>query len=70
MNRFKWFFMSKYKKLMYSLPIYMSNEQRVHLECGLVLDFKTMTIKTEEEDQLTFAQITEGLKKMVEEDFE
>lgn len=48
MNMLKWFFMSKYKRLMHSLPICMSNKQRVHLECGIILDFKTMTIKKEE----------------------
>lgn len=39
MNRFKWFFMSKYKKLLYAIKCAKSNEQRLHLENGIVLDF-------------------------------
>ena len=47
MSWLKWLFMSKYKRLMYSLSVLMKNKQRAHLECGLVLDFETMTIETE-----------------------
>lgn len=39
MNRLKWFFMSKYKKLLYAIKCAKSNEQRLHLENGIVLDF-------------------------------
>lgn len=39
MNRFKWFFMSKYKKLLYAIKCAKINEQRLHLENGIVLDF-------------------------------
>lgn len=39
MNRFKWFFMSKYKKLLYAIKCAKNNEQRLHLENGIVLDF-------------------------------
>jgi len=45
MNMFKWSLMSKHQKLMYSLPIYRSNKQRVHLVCGMILDFTDNTIK-------------------------
>ena len=47
MNWLKWLFMSKYKRLMFALPILMKNKQRAHLECGLVLDFEAMTIEVE-----------------------
>lgn len=39
MNRFKWFFMSKYKKLLYIILCAKANEQRLHLENGVTLDF-------------------------------
>ena len=39
MNRLKWFFMSKYKKLLYAIKCAKSNEQRLHLENGVTLDF-------------------------------
>ena len=39
MNRFKWFFMSKYKKLLYLILCAKANEQRLHLENGVTLDF-------------------------------
>lgn len=39
MNRIKWFFMSKYKKLLYSIKVAASNDQRLHLPNGIVLDF-------------------------------
>lgn len=43
MNRFKWFFMNKYKKLLYAIKCAKSNEQRLHLENGIVLDFSDGT---------------------------
>lgn len=30
MNRFKWFFMSKYQKLLYAIKYAESNEQRLY----------------------------------------
>ena len=39
MNKLKWFFMSKYKKLLYEIKCAKNNEQRLHLENGIVLDF-------------------------------
>lgn len=50
MNRFKWFFMSKWKKFLYSVPIWHSNEQRFHLGNGYILNFKTMRIEIEENE--------------------
>ena len=46
-GRIRWFFMSKFKKLMYSMPIFHRNEQRLHLENGYILNFETMTIEVE-----------------------
>ena len=46
MHRLKWFFMSRYKKLLYAIKCAKSNEQRLHLENGIVLDF------TEEKENL------------------
>ena len=39
MNRLKWFFMSGRKKLLYTIKCAKSNEQCLHLENGIVLDF-------------------------------
>ncbi len=39
MTKLKWFFMSKYKKLLYAIKCAQGNEQRLHLENGIVLDF-------------------------------
>lgn len=39
MNKIRWFFMSKYKKLLYNIKIANENEQRLHLKNGVVLDF-------------------------------
>jgi hypothetical protein len=50
MNKFKWFFMTKWKKFLYSVPIWHSNEQRFHLGNGYILDFKTMKIEMEDND--------------------
>ena len=40
MNAIKWFFMSKYKKLLYSIMVAERNDQRLHLPNGIVLDFR------------------------------
>ena len=48
MNGFKWLFMSKWKKFLYSIPIWHSNEQRFYLGNGYILDFKTMKIEMED----------------------
>ena len=39
MNKIRWFFMSKYKKLLYSIECAESNGQRLHLPNGIILDF-------------------------------
>lgn len=39
MNKIKWFCMSKYKKLLYQINAAKENEQRLHLENGIILDF-------------------------------
>lgn len=39
MNRLKWFFMSGRKKLLYIILCAKANEQRLHLENGVTLDF-------------------------------
>ena len=39
MNRIKWFFMSGRKKLLYIILCAKANEQRLHLENGVTLDF-------------------------------
>ena len=39
--------MSKHKKLMHHIKCAKANKQRLHLECGLVLDFEKMTIEEE-----------------------
>ena len=39
MNKFKWFFMSKYKKLLYEIETAKANKQRLVLKNGTVLDF-------------------------------
>lgn len=38
-NRLKWVFMSKYKKLLYQIKCAQSNGQRLHLSNGVILDF-------------------------------
>ena len=45
--------MSKWKKFLYSVPIWHSNEQRFHLDNGYILDFKTMKIEVENNDVYT-----------------
>mgnify|MGYP001161895908 CR=1 FL=1 len=47
MELFKYFFKSKYNKLMYCLPIWRNNKQRVHLSCGIILDFENNKIEYE-----------------------
>ena len=39
MNLIKWFFTSKYKKLLYQIEVARSNQQRLHLPNGVILDF-------------------------------
>ena len=39
MNRLKWFFMSGRKKLLYIILCAKANEQKLHLENGVTLDF-------------------------------
>lgn len=39
MNKIKWFFMSKYKKLLYEIEAAKENRQRLYLKNGIVLDF-------------------------------
>lgn len=39
MNTIKWFFTSKYKKLLYQIEVTKNNQQRLHLPNGVVLDF-------------------------------
>lgn len=43
----RWFFMTKWQKFLYCVPIWHSNEQRFHLGNGYVLNFETMTIDIE-----------------------
>lgn len=50
MSRFRWLFMSKWKKFLYAVPIFHSNEQRHHLGNGYILNFKTMTIEMEDNE--------------------
>ena len=51
MNWLKWKFMSKYKKLLYTINVCRSNKQVLHLENGFILDFSNMTIKKEKESK-------------------
>lgn len=39
MNMIKWFFMSKYKKLLYRIECAYENKERLFLRNGVVLDF-------------------------------
>ena len=39
MNSLKWFFMSGRKKLLYIILLAKANEQKLHLENGVTLDF-------------------------------
>lgn len=43
--------MSKWKKFLYAVPIFHSNGQRVHLGNGYILDFETMRIEMEDNDE-------------------
>lgn len=43
MNQIKWFFMSKYKKLLYQIKCAETNEQSLILQNGVVLDFSRRT---------------------------
>lgn len=48
MNRLKWFFMSKNKKLEYNIEVCCENRQNLHLDNGIILNFSNMTISREE----------------------
>ena len=47
-SKFRWFFMTKWQKLMYSIPIFHRNKHRLHLGNGYCLNFETMTIDVED----------------------
>ena len=49
MSVWRWWLMTKYQKLMYSIKICHKNKQRLHLNNGLILNFENMTIELEEE---------------------
>lgn len=51
MNCFKWFFMSKYSKLLYQMKTCKGNKQRLHLQNGIVLDFNDNIIMDEDEKE-------------------
>lgn len=44
-------FYDEMEKFLYSVPIWHSNEQRFHLGNGYILDFKTMRIEMENNDE-------------------
>ena len=52
MWRLKWFFMSKYKKLMYNIEIARKNGSRLHLKNGMILDFENGIILNSKEEQI------------------
>lgn len=52
MNGLKWFFMSGRKKLLYIILCAKANEQRLHLENGVTLDFTEDTEDTEDKENL------------------
>jgi hypothetical protein len=43
-NSIKWFFMSKYNKLMHRMNVCKNNKQVLHLCNGIVLDFENNAI--------------------------
>jgi len=49
MSVIKWFFMTKWQKFLYSVPIWHSNKQRFHIGNGYILNFETMKIEVEED---------------------
>ena len=51
-SRFRWFFMTKWKKLMYAIPIFHRNKHRLHLGNGYILNFESMTIDTDTENSV------------------
>lgn len=55
MNRFRWFFMSGRKKLLYQIECAKANKQRLMLSNGVVLDFT--------EDQENLIKERDGLKR-------
>lgn len=44
MDSLKWFFMSKYQKLMCHIDMARKNGRRLHLENGMILDFENGVI--------------------------
>lgn len=52
MNKLKWFFMSRYKKLLYQIKCAKANKQRLHLSNGIILDF------SEPETQINVYKVT------------
>ena len=52
MNRIKWFFMSKYKKLMYQIECAEANKQKLHLRNGVVLDFTEDRAKLKDYEEI------------------
>ena len=49
MTKAKWFLMSKYRKLKYTLDVCYTNKQRFHF-AGFVFDFDKMVIEKEQID--------------------
>lgn len=52
MNRIKWFFMSKHKKLLYNIECAYANKQRLHLKNGIVLDFTEDKAKLKDYEEI------------------
>lgn len=50
MNSIRWLLMSKYNNLMYTIQVCMSNQQRLHLDNGIILNFENNTIEYESEE--------------------
>ena len=51
MNPIKWFFISKYNKLIYRINTCRGNKQRLYLQNGIILDFINNTISYEVEEE-------------------
>lgn len=64
MNRLKWFFMSGRKKLLYQILCAKANDQRLHLENGVTLDF------TDDSEKQVRNQIYEEIKAEISEQIE
>ena len=74
MNLIKWFFTSKYKKLLYQIAVARSNEQRLHLPNGVVLDFfpgheydncKNYTLPREHDGKTFFQKYADKIGQIV-----